>query len=136
MGFLAALDRGPTARAALEAAGQPAVAVYWIATEDHDWAEVASAVLPTPEGLRTFDLGADPQPLAPVGMRALGPGMADVLAALAAGLAVGGALGPRNLDRHALPVDRRSARDRAPPARARPPSLASRRSNRLAWTVK
>ncbi|HBL30444.1 MAG TPA: hypothetical protein DD490_26715, partial [Acidobacteria bacterium] len=67
-----------------EAAGEPAVAVFWIATEDHDWAEVASAVLPTPEGLRTFDLGADPQPLAPVGMSALGPGMADVLAALAA----------------------------------------------------
>jgi len=70
--------------AELEASGEPAVAVYWIATEDHDWAEVASAVMPTPEGLRTFDLGADPQPLAPVGMRALGPQMAEVLAALAA----------------------------------------------------
>ena len=31
--------------AALEAAGEPAVAIYWVATEDHDWAEVASTVV-------------------------------------------------------------------------------------------
>ncbi len=70
--------------AELEAAGEPAVAVFWIATEDHDWAEVSSAVVPTPEGLRTIDLGPDPEPLAPAGMRALGPMVAEVLRELAA----------------------------------------------------
>ena len=34
--------------AALEAAGQPAVAVFWVATEDHDWAEVAHDRGPRP----------------------------------------------------------------------------------------
>lgn len=72
--------------AELEAAGEPAVAVYWIATEDHDWAEISSVVVPTPDGPRTFDLGPDPEPLAPVGMRALGPQAAEVLSALAAAI--------------------------------------------------
>jgi bacillithiol synthase len=70
--------------AELEAAGEPAVAVFWVATEDHDWAEVSSAVVPTPDGPRVFDLGPDPEPLAPVGMRALGPQVTEVLDALAA----------------------------------------------------
>lgn len=70
--------------AELEAAGEPAVAVFWIATEDHDWAEISSAVVPTPGGLRTIDLGPDPEPLAPAGMRALGPQVAEVLRELAA----------------------------------------------------
>jgi bacillithiol biosynthesis cysteine-adding enzyme BshC len=69
--------------AELEAQGEPAVAVYWIATEDHDWAEVSSATVLTPEGARTFDLGPDPEPLTPVGMRTLGPAMDDVLRQLA-----------------------------------------------------
>jgi bacillithiol synthase len=68
----------------LEARGEPAVAVYWVATEDHDWAEVSAAVVPTPEGPRSFDLGPDPEPLTPVGMRALGPGIEVLLAAVAA----------------------------------------------------
>jgi bacillithiol biosynthesis cysteine-adding enzyme BshC len=71
--------------AELEAAGEPAVAVFWIATEDHDWAEVSTAVVPTPDGgPRTFDLGPDPEPLAPSGMRALGPPVEEVLRELAA----------------------------------------------------
>ncbi|HEY0781275.1 MAG TPA: bacillithiol biosynthesis BshC, partial [Thermoanaerobaculia bacterium] len=70
--------------AALEAAGEPAVAVFWVATEDHDYAEVASATVLTTEGPRTFDLGPDPEPLLPVGMRALGPAIDDVLAGIAA----------------------------------------------------
>jgi bacillithiol biosynthesis cysteine-adding enzyme BshC len=70
--------------AALEAAGEPAVAVFWVATEDHDYAEVASAAFLTPEGPRAFDLGPDPEPLVPVGMRTLGPEVTQVLAALAA----------------------------------------------------
>jgi len=70
--------------AEIEARGEPAVAVYWVATEDHDWAEVSAAVVPTPEGPRSFDLGADPQPLAPVGMRSFGAGIEDVLRAITA----------------------------------------------------
>ncbi len=65
--------------AALEAAGEPAVAIYWVANEDHDWAEVSSTVVLTPDGAREFDLGPDPEPLTPVGMRALGAGIDDLL---------------------------------------------------------
>jgi len=70
--------------AALEAAGEPAIAVFWVATEDHDYAEVASTSVLTAEGPRTFDLGPDPEPLVPLGMRALGPEITRVLEALAA----------------------------------------------------
>ena len=69
--------------AALEAQGEPAVAVFWVASEDHDWQEVSRAAFPTPQGTRVFDLGPDPEPLQPVGMRTLGPEVASVLAALA-----------------------------------------------------
>jgi bacillithiol biosynthesis cysteine-adding enzyme BshC len=69
--------------AALEAAGQPAVAVFWVATEDHDYAEVATTTVLTAEGPRTFTLGPDPAPLRPVGMRALGPGVTEVLRGIA-----------------------------------------------------
>ncbi|HEV2852451.1 MAG TPA: bacillithiol biosynthesis cysteine-adding enzyme BshC [Thermoanaerobaculia bacterium] len=69
--------------AALEAAGEPAVAVYWVATEDHDWAEVSSTVVIGSEGAREFSLGPDPEPLAPVGMRTLGPGIEEVLRGIA-----------------------------------------------------
>jgi bacillithiol biosynthesis cysteine-adding enzyme BshC len=68
--------------AALEAAGQPAVALFWVATEDHDYAEVASTTVLTAEGARTFTLGPDPEPLRPLGMRALGPGVTEVLRAI------------------------------------------------------
>jgi len=66
----------------LTAAGQPAVAVFWMATEDHDYREVARAGFPEASGLgiTTVDLGDDPSPLRPVGMRAIGPGVADALA--------------------------------------------------------
>lgn len=70
--------------AEIEARGEPAVAIYWVATEDHDWAEVSAAVVPTKEGPRSFDLGADPQPLTPVGMRSFGAGVEDVLRAITA----------------------------------------------------
>jgi len=65
--------------AALEEAGEPAVAVFWVATEDHDWAEVSSTTVLGSDGPRSFDLGPDPEPLVPVGMRTLGPGVEEVL---------------------------------------------------------
>ena len=69
--------------AALEAAGEPAVAVFWVATEDHDYAEVASATVLAADGPRSFDLGPDTQSLLPVGMRALSPAVTEVLRAIA-----------------------------------------------------
>ena len=69
--------------AALEAAGEPAVAVFWVASEDHDYAEVASATVLTAGGPRGFDLGPDTQPLLPVGMRSLSPAVNEVLGAIA-----------------------------------------------------
>lgn len=64
----------------LEDAGQPAVAVFWVATEDHDWKEVARATVAGKdpsgeEGIRRLDLGEDRSPLMPVGMRSLGDGL-------------------------------------------------------------
>ncbi|MEM7051672.1 MAG: bacillithiol biosynthesis cysteine-adding enzyme BshC [Acidobacteriota bacterium] len=69
--------------AALEAAGQPAVAVFWVATEDHDFREVSALTVLARGGSRKLSLGEDPEPLAPVGMRTLGRGIEAVLAELA-----------------------------------------------------
>lgn len=68
--------------AALEEAGEPAVGVFWVATEDHDFREVSSATVLAPGGPQGFDLGDDPDPLAPVGARTLGPGITEVLAGI------------------------------------------------------
>lgn len=68
--------------AAIEEAGTPAVPVFWVATEDHDWHEVARTAFLSPQGLRRFDLGDDPDPLLPVGMRTLGDGVGPILEAL------------------------------------------------------
>ncbi len=78
--------------AALEAGGELALPLFWVATEDHDWAEVSAAVFPTPDGARSFDLGPDPEPLTPVGMRTFGEPVAAVLASLTAAF-------PGDLDR-------------------------------------
>jgi bacillithiol biosynthesis cysteine-adding enzyme BshC len=67
----------------LEAAGRPAVAVFWMATEDHDWAEVATSTFLGASGPLRLSLGDDPAPLAPVGMRTLGPAVEGLLAAIA-----------------------------------------------------
>ncbi len=67
---------------ALEARGEPAVAVFWMATEDHDWGEIAHAEFPRRDGLRRLSLGDDPQPLAPVGLRTVGAGIDAVLTSL------------------------------------------------------
>jgi bacillithiol biosynthesis cysteine-adding enzyme BshC len=68
---------------ALEAAGSPAVAVFWMATEDHDWNEASAATFLAPDGPRAFRLGDDPQPLAPIGLRTVGPAVEPLLAELA-----------------------------------------------------
>ncbi len=65
--------------ARLEAAGEPAAAVFWVSTEDHDFREVARAVFATPGGPLELDLGEDPSPLMPVGMRTFGPALGGVL---------------------------------------------------------
>ena len=67
----------------LRAAGEPAVALFWMATEDHDFREVSQATFFTAEGTSTFDLGEDKEPLVPVGLRVLGPEVKGVLAKLA-----------------------------------------------------
>lgn len=68
---------------ALEAAGRPAVAIFWMATEDHDWAEIEGATFLGPTGLLRLGLGDDPAPLAPVGTRTIGPESESLFAALA-----------------------------------------------------
>ena len=63
---------------AIAEAGAPAVAVFWVATEDHDWAEAAQATLLAADGPRRFDLGDDRSPLLPLGMRTFGPGLGAI----------------------------------------------------------
>ncbi len=69
---------------AIEAAGQPAVAVFWVATEDHDWAEVAQVGMLAGGEITHLQLGEDLSPLVPVGARVLGQGLEQVYASLAA----------------------------------------------------
>lgn len=69
---------------ALEAAGEPAVGVFWVATEDHDFREVSRITVLAHDGPRSFDLGEDPAPLTPVGSRTFGPGIAEVLRGIGA----------------------------------------------------
>ena len=66
----------------LEQAGQPAVALFWVATEDHDFRESSRATFFTRNGPETFDLGEDRSPLRPMGLRELGPEVDRILADL------------------------------------------------------
>ena len=63
----------------LEASGNPAVAVFWVSTEDHDFREVARATFFGRQGPESFDLGEDAEPLTPVGMRSFGPALGELL---------------------------------------------------------
>ncbi len=69
----------PRSAAPLDAAGQPAVALFWVASEDHDYEEVARAVVAGPSAAASVHLAEDPEPLAPVGMRKLGANVATAL---------------------------------------------------------
>jgi len=53
-----------------------------MATEDHDFDEVAEAGFPSGDDLLRLRLGADPQPLAPVGMRTVGAAIGPLFAEL------------------------------------------------------
>jgi uncharacterized protein YllA (UPF0747 family) len=70
--------------AALTAAGVPAVAVFWMATEDHDFAEVSSTTVLAADGPHHFGLGPDTEPLLPVGMRTMPESIIAIFAAMAA----------------------------------------------------
>lgn len=63
---------------AIDDAGESAVAVFWVATEDHDFAETARATFLSYDGAVELDLGDDPQPLLPVGMRTFGPRLREI----------------------------------------------------------
>lgn len=66
----------------LTAAGTPAVPVFWMATEDHDLAEVLDARWPAPDETVRFDVPADAAAnRRPVGNLPIGPGPAEFLAA-------------------------------------------------------
>jgi bacillithiol biosynthesis cysteine-adding enzyme BshC len=64
--FLKAATAIARAREATEA-GFDTVPVFWLATEDHDFAEIADVSLPTPDGLKTLSIGAAPEVSVPVG---------------------------------------------------------------------
>jgi bacillithiol synthase len=51
-----------------ERSGQPCVPIFWLQTEDHDWAEVARADLLLPEGRKAFELPAETQDEARISM--------------------------------------------------------------------
>ncbi len=59
---------------ALEAAGQPAVPVFWVATEDHDWKEMTQVAM----GKGGYDLGDDREELVPVGLRRFDSRLTDL----------------------------------------------------------
>lgn len=84
-GPLLALVKGLEAvriAARLTAAGTPAVPVFWMATEDHDLAEVLDARWPAPDETVRFDVPADAAAnRRPVGVLPIGPGPAAFLAA-------------------------------------------------------
>ena len=63
----------------LRSVGIPAVSVFWVATEDHDFVESSRATFLVGGRPETVTLGEDTAPLMPVGMRVLGEGVTVAL---------------------------------------------------------
>ncbi len=65
-------------------AGHPHVPIFWMATEDHDFAEVNHAIFPATDGrsLQVLTLTDNPSPGAPVGNLPLGAAIEPLLAEL------------------------------------------------------
>jgi bacillithiol biosynthesis cysteine-adding enzyme BshC len=70
-----------------ELLAQPVVPVFWIAADDHDWAEVNHTfVIDTANELRRIELPATDQPPVPMSHRGLGPDVTGAIDALAAAM--------------------------------------------------
>lgn len=63
-------------------AGFETVPVFWLASEDHDFAEIAHVELPTRDGLQAITTGPAPDVPVPVGGISLGPEIETALAEL------------------------------------------------------
>jgi bacillithiol biosynthesis cysteine-adding enzyme BshC len=61
------------------AAGQPHVAVFWLASEDHDFDEIRSVTFPTRRELRTLTYPDAPEAAVPVGAVELGEAIGPLL---------------------------------------------------------
>jgi bacillithiol biosynthesis cysteine-adding enzyme BshC len=68
--------------------GRPCVPLFWLQTEDHDYAEIAEVSVPTPAGRVTFALPPDPAPSrVSVAHRVVPPAVPGILAELEATVA-------------------------------------------------
>lgn len=70
----------------LRATGREAVALFWVASEDHDFREASQASFLAPGALLEVDLGPEERPLVPLGLRTLGAGVTTALEQLRQGL--------------------------------------------------